>query len=96
MGTLAFGALIITICRVIRIFIEYLSAKAKQANNEVVKNFFRCFSCCFWILEKFLKYMNKNAYIMCAIHGKGLIRSAKDAFDLLVRNLVRVVVLNKV
>lgn len=26
--------------------------------------FLRCLKCCFWCLEKFLKFLNKNAYIM--------------------------------
>ena len=26
--------------------------------------FFRCLKCCFWCLEKFLKFLNKNAYIL--------------------------------
>lgn len=25
---------------------------------------FRCLKCCFWCLEKFMKFLNKNAYIM--------------------------------
>lgn len=33
---------------------------------------------------------------MCAIHGKNFCASAKDAFMLLMRNIVRVFVLDKV
>lgn len=55
-----------------------------------------CLKCFFWCLEKFLKFINKNAYIMCAIHGKNFCSSAKDAFLLLMRNIVRVFVLDKV
>lgn len=47
-----------------------------------------------WLLEKFLKFLSKNAYIMMAIHGKSFFPSAKDAFFLLARNSVRYLVLN--
>ena len=32
-----------------------------------------CLKCCFWCLEKFLKFINRNAYIMvCAVSACGL------------------------
>lgn len=55
-----------------------------------------CLRCFFWLLETFLKFINRNAYIMCAIHGKPFCSSAQDAFNLLMRNALRVVALTKV
>lgn len=43
-----------------------------------------------------MKFINRNAYIMTAIKSTNFCTSAKDAFSLLMRNIVRVVVLNKV
>lgn len=87
-----------------------------------------CFKCCLWCLEKFIKFLNRNAYIMVsaassgpslcapppwaspargqahtgcgsdlssssssqiAIYGKNFCVSAKNAFMLLMRNIVR-------
>ena len=49
-----------------------------------------CFcKCCFWCLEKFMKYINRNAYIMTAVYGGNFCSSAKDAFSLLMRNFLR-------
>lgn len=45
--------------------------------------------CCFWCLEKCLRYLNKNAYIGIAIYGKNFCKAAKDAFFLLLRNALR-------
>ncbi|GCC43816.1 hypothetical protein chiPu_0027719, partial [Chiloscyllium punctatum] len=45
--------------------------------------------CCFWCLEKFIKFLNRNAYIMIAVYGKNFCVSAKNAFKLLMRNVVR-------
>ncbi|XP_068729882.1 choline transporter-like protein 4 [Montipora capricornis] len=97
-GSLAFGSLIIAIVQLIRAGLEYLDHKLNGPGqqSEIVKYLVKCLKCCFWCLEKFLKFLNKNAYIMIAVHGKNFCVSAKDAFFLLMRNVLRVVVLDKV
>lgn len=80
----------------IRLVLEYIDHKLKKYDNELTKAVLCCCKCCFWCLEKFLKFLNQNAYIMCAIHGKNFCASAKDAFMLLMRNIIRVFVLDKV
>uniref|UniRef100_A0A8D2KV47 Choline transporter-like protein n=1 Tax=Varanus komodoensis TaxID=61221 RepID=A0A8D2KV47_VARKO len=95
-GSLAFGALILTIVQVIRIILEYLDHKLKDAHNPAARCILCCLKCCFWCLEKFIKFLNRNAYIMIAIYGKNFCVSAKNAFKLLMRNIARVVVLDKV
>uniref|UniRef100_A0AAQ5XK00 Choline transporter-like protein n=1 Tax=Amphiprion ocellaris TaxID=80972 RepID=A0AAQ5XK00_AMPOC len=95
-GSLAFGALILTLVQVIRIILEYIDHKASGAQNRVARFIMTCFKCCFWCLEKFIKFLNRNAYIMIAIYGKNFCVSAKNAFMLLMRNVIRVVVLDKV
>lgn len=96
LGSLAFGSLIIAICQLIRVFLEYLDHKLKGSENPVAKFFLKCLKCCFWCLEKFLRFLNRNAYIMIAIHGRNFCLSAKKAFMLILRNVVRVVVVDKV
>ncbi|XP_064457388.1 choline transporter-like protein 4 isoform X2 [Ornithodoros turicata] len=96
LGSVAFGSLILTIVRCIRLVLEYIDAKLKKYDNQCTKCLLWCCKCCFWCLEKFIKFLNKNAYIMIAIYGKNFCASAKDAFMLLMRNAVRVVVLDKV
>lgn len=96
LGTLAFGSLIIAICKIIRACLEYVDHKLRKYDNGVVKAVLCVCKCCFWCLESFLKFLNTNAYIMCAIHGKNFCSSAKDAFSLLARNILRVIALDKV
>ncbi|CAG5041956.1 unnamed protein product [Parnassius apollo] len=96
LGTVALGALIIAIVRVIRVILEYLDHKLKKFDNSFTRCIMCCCKCFFWCLENFLKFINKNAYIMCAVHGKNFCTSARDAFSLLMRNIVRVIVLDKV
>ncbi|XP_056608537.1 choline transporter-like protein 2 isoform X2 [Triplophysa dalaica] len=95
-GSLAFGSLILAIIQVIRVLLEYVDHKLKGAENKFAKFLMCCLKCCFWCLEKFIKFINRNAYIMVAIHGKNFCGSARDAFFLLMRNVIRVVVLDKV
>lgn len=95
-GSLAFGSLLLAIVQVIRVLLEYIDHKLKGAENKFAKFLLCCLKCCFWCLEKFIKFINRNAYIMVAIYGKNFCRSARDAFFLLMRNVVRVVVLDKV
>ncbi|RXN35046.1 choline transporter 4 [Labeo rohita] len=95
-GSLAFGALILTLVQLVRIILEYLDHKFKEAQNPCTRFIMCCLKCCFWCLEKFIKFINRNAYIMIAIYGKNFCVSAKNAFSLLMRNIIRVVVLDKV
>ncbi|XP_040917563.1 choline transporter-like protein 2 isoform X2 [Toxotes jaculatrix] len=95
-GSLAFGALILSIIQIIRVLLEYLDHKLKGAQNKFAKFLLCCLKCCFWCLEKFIKFLNRNAFIMVAIYGKNFCTSARDAFFLLMRNMIRVAVLDKV
>lgn len=98
LGTLAFGSLIVAIIRMIRVMIEYVEQKLKEyhQDNPLVKALLCCCKCCFYCLEKFMKFINRNAYIMTAVYGKNFCWSAKEAFKLLFRNIARVFVLDKV
>uniref|UniRef100_A0A8P4G507 Choline transporter-like protein n=1 Tax=Dicentrarchus labrax TaxID=13489 RepID=A0A8P4G507_DICLA len=98
-GSLAFGALILSVVQLIRIILEYLEQKLKGhelSSNSPDLFIMHCLKCCFWCLEKLIRYMNHNAYVMVAIYGKNLCTSAREAFFLLMRNVVRVAVLDRV
>ncbi|KAM6921578.1 choline transporter-like protein 5-B isoform 1-T1 [Xenentodon cancila] len=95
-GSLAFGSLILAVVQMIRIALEYLDHKLKGSQNAVARFLLCCLKGCFWCLEHFIKFMNRNAYIMIAIYGKNFCTSSKEAFFLLMRNVVRVAVLDKV
>lgn len=43
-----------------------------------------------------MRFINRNAYIMCAIKNTNFCKSAYSAFNLIMRNLARVVVLDSV
>lgn len=91
----------ITIVRCFRLLLEYIHSQATgQSQGPILGGFseacYKCSQFLLAVLERFLRFMNRNAYIVCAIYGKGLCESASDALSLLMRNILRVIVLNKI
>uniref|UniRef100_A0AAR2KY21 Choline transporter-like protein n=1 Tax=Pygocentrus nattereri TaxID=42514 RepID=A0AAR2KY21_PYGNA len=95
-GSMAFGAVILTLFEFPRIFLEYLDHKFRDCQNSCCRFVKMSLKCCFWFLNKFLKFVNRNTYIMIAVYGDSFCVSAKNAYMLLMRNIGRVVILNNV
>ncbi|CAH8575394.1 unnamed protein product [Dicrocoelium dendriticum] len=95
-GSLAFGSLLIALLQWLRVLLEYVDAKLKKYNNLCTQTLVRCCCCCLWCLEKVLRYLNRNAFIMIAIHGQSFCSGAQSAFHLLLKNIVRVIIVNGV
>jgi solute carrier family 44 (choline transporter-like protein), member 2/4/5 len=96
LGTLAFGSLLLAICKLARDVLTYIESKAKMYDNFVTRAIICLMKGLFWCLEKFLKFFNTNVYIVTAINGTGFCTSAKDAFGLLTRNALRSLALTNV
>ncbi|KAI6227180.1 Choline transporter-like protein 1 [Aphelenchoides besseyi] len=95
LGTLAFGSLILSITKMLRVLLDFLYNKMKGWENPIGKAIYRALTCLFWCLEKILRFLTTNAYIYCAIYGRSFCASSRDSFTLLTRNLIRAVVLNR-
>ncbi|KAJ3362267.1 hypothetical protein GGF32_006299 [Allomyces javanicus] len=91
LGSIALGSFLIAVTQLIRIVLMYLQRHLAQANNRVAKIIFACLQCCFACLEKFIKFINKNAYIMISITGDSFCTAARTATELLVRNAFRLI-----
>ncbi|MCI4394501.1 hypothetical protein PGIGA_G00169570 [Pangasianodon gigas] len=97
-GSMAFGAVFVTMFQGVRIVLEFLEDSTKSGR--------RCWcicyplkmllKCCFCALDKVFKYFNRNTYILIAIYGDNYIVSAKNAYTLWGRNKERVVVVDRV
>eukprot|EP00607_Mallomonas_marina_P009010 CAMPEP_0182417654 /NCGR_PEP_ID=MMETSP1167-20130531/2101_1 /TAXON_ID=2988 /ORGANISM="Mallomonas Sp, Strain CCMP3275" /LENGTH=669 /DNA_ID=CAMNT_0024591357 /DNA_START=108 /DNA_END=2117 /DNA_ORIENTATION=+ len=96
MGTAAFGSLIIAIIKTIRAIVAYFQKKARDTHNYIMQAVLCCVQCCLYCLEKCMKFINKNAYIQTAIHGYSFCKSARCAFFLILRNVLRVAAVNMV
>ena len=90
LGTAAFGSLVIAIVKTIQAVLAYLQKQAKRANNRVLQYLLCVLQCCMWCFEKFMKFLNKKAYIQTAIYGHSFCKAARCAFFLILRNILRV------
>ena len=94
LGTVAFGSLIIAIIKTIEAVLAYIQRQAKKSHNKVLEYLMMCLACLMWCLEKIMKFINKHAYILTAIYGYSFCKSARHAFWLLLRNILRVAAVN--
>jgi len=88
-GSLAFGAFILAVVQFLRWMAYYLEKQAEAQRNPVMRIAMKVLQCCLWCLEKCVKFLNKNAYIQVAILGTNFCRSAKNAFYLIMANMLR-------
>ena len=96
LGSLAFGAFIIAVVQMMRIILAYIQKKTKGRMGAVADIILRCCALCLWCMEKCLKFLNRNAYIEIAIYGFSFCKAARTAFSLLIRNALRVAVINSI
>ena len=91
LGTCAYGSLIIAIIQVIRSILARIQKRIAQTTNETVATaLLCCCQCCMCCLENCMKFINKNAYIQCAIFGTPFCQSGRKAFFLILRNAARI------
>ncbi|XP_011501769.1 PREDICTED: CTL-like protein 1 [Ceratosolen solmsi marchali] len=98
LGSVACGSLLITIFKLPRLILTYLHTKF-QKNKEAsapVQCSLRCCGCCFYCLERFIRYMNHNAYTVVAIEGTHFCNAARIAFNTIVSNALQVAIINGV
>jgi len=88
-GSLAFGAFILAVVQFIRYFMKYLEKQAEAQQNRVMVIILKILGSCIWCFEQCVKFLNKNAYIQVALVGTNFCTSAKNAFQLIIRNIVR-------
>ena len=72
LGSVALGSLIVAVIQFVRILLIYLDRKTKrlQDTSVLLKWCMCCVKCCMWYLEKVVKYINRNAYILVGVKGE--------------------------
>jgi len=89
MGSVAFGALVLAIVEIIKLFMDYLHAKLKPAVGSGAANFcLSCLNCCLDCFERFIRFLNRHAYIQIAMTGENFCKAAEEAFFLICRYVV--------
>uniref|UniRef100_A0A8C3W8Y7 Choline transporter-like protein n=1 Tax=Catagonus wagneri TaxID=51154 RepID=A0A8C3W8Y7_9CETA len=89
-GTVAKGSFLITVLRIPRAILRFLSdiLKEKQHGRAGAwrSSVLRCCFCCFRGPDGCLRHLNQNAYTAAAINGTDFCTSAKEAFELFSKN----------
>ncbi|XP_078416941.1 choline transporter-like protein 3 isoform X3 [Cetorhinus maximus] len=94
LGTVVKGSFIITLVRIPRIVLLYVHSCLKGKESACARCLVKCCTCCLCCLEKWLRFLNQNAYIATAINGTNFCTSAKEAFFLIVNNALNVTTIN--
>ena len=87
LGSLAFGSFILAVIQFIKWVLRYINAKLKatKASNRLIEwvmGILMCYVNCF---ERFIKFINRNAYIQIALTSKSFCMACKDVFFLILR-----------
>lgn len=98
LGSIALGSLLITILKIPRLILTYIYAKMKnrEDTSECAKCGLKCCICCFYCLEKCVRFMNHNAYTVIAMQGINFCSAARRAFGVLVSNALQLATLNSI
>lgn len=90
-GSLAFGSFILALVWVIRIIFEYIGEKMVDsvAGNGCTKCLFACIHCCLDCFDRFVRYINRNAYIYMALSSESFCSSALNSFILILKNAAK-------
>ncbi|KAK3919480.1 Choline transporter-like 1 [Frankliniella fusca] len=98
LGSMALGSVLITILKIPRLILTYIYAKLKnnEETSECAKCGLKCCICCFYCLEKCVRFMNHNAYTVIAMQGINFCSAARRAFSVLVSNALQLATLNSV
>lgn len=80
LGSVAFGSMIITLVIIIRAILSSLT------RNRTIR-------CCPTI-ERFIRFLSKNAFILTAMHGQPFFKSGKRAVQIIIQNVVNIAAVN--
>eukprot|EP00828_Plagiopyla_frontata_P032760 TRINITY_DN4262_c0_g2_i4.p1 TRINITY_DN4262_c0_g2~~TRINITY_DN4262_c0_g2_i4.p1 ORF type:complete len:280 (+),score=21.48 TRINITY_DN4262_c0_g2_i4:77-916(+) len=95
LGSLAFGSFILALVQAIRLLLVYIQEQAEKTgitDNKFIKFLLYCAQCCVACLERFIEFINRNAYIQIALQGKSFCNAARDGFMLLMQNPARMLI----
>jgi len=98
LGTVAFGSLLLALIQLMRVAVEYINDRINNitAQNKLIKAIIWFLRTCFFFLEKLIRYLNRNAYIMTAMVGSNFCKASQDAFTLITSNILRGFFVNQV
>ena len=97
-GSLAFGSLILTAVTLLKDAIAYIgdAAIASTGGNPCTACIVCCCNCYMNCFDRFMRFLNQNAYIYMAISGKSFCESAIHAFLVVLKNAAKFSFVNSI
>merc|ERR1711871_404052 len=83
MGVIALGSLIVACVKFIRAVIMYMQRQAEASGNKVAVKLLQILQCCVYCIEKCMKYITENAYILHTIEGGNFCKNGLGVFKVL-------------
>lgn len=94
LGSIALGSLIVSFFESIRFMLEALRRRLKLIDSTprswIGKVVFHTSQCCLRCIGWIIKSVNRNAYIMIAITGKGFFKASEIATGLILSNIMQI------
>eukprot|EP00930_Biecheleria_cincta_P037568 TRINITY_DN25809_c0_g1_i3.p1 TRINITY_DN25809_c0_g1~~TRINITY_DN25809_c0_g1_i3.p1 ORF type:complete len:672 (-),score=87.52 TRINITY_DN25809_c0_g1_i3:185-2200(-) len=90
LGTLAFGSFLIALLRGFRIVLLWISRAAKEQGNRVAACIASCCACCITLIQRYVEFLTKNAYIDVAISSTPFYTAAQNAHGFLLSDTGKV------
>jgi hypothetical protein len=94
LGTIAFGAAILAIIRIISLILSYIAKQADKDGNAVLAAVAKCLVCCIQCFKKFIEFLNKNAYMDVAIRSTSFCTAARNAIKMIMQEAALMALLN--
>lgn len=98
LGSMAMGSLVVAIIESVRFLLEALRRQLKVVEATpaacCIRMIWCCTQCCLGCVEWTIKSINRNAYIMIAVTGRGFCKAAAMATGLIINNILRIGTVN--
>ncbi|CAE8642301.1 unnamed protein product [Polarella glacialis] len=94
LGSLALGAFMLALLRSVRIIMMWISRQAKNDGSMVCFALASCCTCCITFAQRYLEFLNKNAYIDIALSSSNYCTAAQNALGFISSAGGKVLVLN--
>lgn len=99
LGSVAFGSLVLNTVQFVKWFLLHLASRIQKSGatkNKFIKYIVGCLMCVVVCVEKFIKFLTKNAYIMIAVDGHSFCHATAQAWQLIMGNAMRMTAVNVV
>ncbi|CAJ1337996.1 unnamed protein product, partial [Effrenium voratum] len=94
LGSLAFGAVLLALLRVVYLVVAFMQSQAKQTGDEktnaAAKMATACCCCCLDCARQVLKYLNSGAFVMVAVNSDGYCTGADRALRYMASEFVAI------